>query len=267
MYISKLTKDIIYCVLIFIALLLMFITLQDNIVQNQLKTDEARLNAKQWYSMFEDTVVDIVNNIDSSIIYVSNVPIICDNITHNKQNALKAVSQSNIPTSVQSSKSQAVQEVSLNNEDNTAIVHRGDDISTYYNIPLSYELQDYTKKIADLYGLDVKLVYAVMRTESNYDSTIISNTDDYGIMQINIVNHAFLSHTLNIDDFLDVYDNIRAGCYMLHNAVSQTTTLNEALMVYNLGYGGATEFWNAGIYSTNYSDTVLYHYNNISTLE
>ena len=128
-----------------------------------------------------------------------------------------------------------------------------------YNIPLADDLQLYTYNLCEEYGITLHypLVLAVMGHESRYDEKVISRTNDYGLMQINKVNHNWLREKLSITDFLDAKQNIHAGVYMLSTYLNKYDTVNEALMAYNMGEGGARKQWAAGNYSTAYTTKVL----------
>ena len=88
---------------------------------------------------------------------------------------------------------------------------------TYYDIPLSCSLQDYIKEECNENNVEYELVLAIMKVESDYNPKEVSETNDYGIMQINECNHDELKSKLNITDFLDPYDSTKAGVYMLSN--------------------------------------------------
>lgn len=126
-----------------------------------------------------------------------------------------------------------------------------------YDVPLSSELQEYTYNRCVDYGIAeyYDLVLAVMWQETNFVDNIISETDDYGIMQINKVNHGWLSEALGITDFLDAKQNIHAGVSMLAKLLNKYD-VHEALMAYNMGEGGAQSFWDAGTYTSDYSRSV-----------
>ena len=60
---------------------------------------------------------------------------------------------------------------------------------------------------------------------------------------------------------LDHKGNIEAGVLMLSEAVKKYDDFNLALMAYNCGDAGAKRLWNKGIYSTEYSSSVMERYN------
>jgi len=125
-----------------------------------------------------------------------------------------------------------------------------------YDISLSEELQNYTQDICEEYGVDYPLVLAIMQKESAFRPDVISATNDYGIMQINQGNHAWLSGILGIDDWLDPRQCILAGVYVL-SQFSQYEDPHQILMSYNCGPNGAKNLWADGIYSTAYSRAVV----------
>lgn len=125
----------------------------------------------------------------------------------------------------------------------------------YYDIKLSQDLQLYTfTRCADL-GIPqyYELVLAMMWQESSYNPTLISKTNDYGLMQINKVNHAWLSEKLGITDFLDPYQNITAGTEIIASLLVKYGDPHKALMAYNFGEAGARRHWDQGTYTSAYS--------------
>ena len=128
----------------------------------------------------------------------------------------------------------------------------------YYDIPLSQELQLYTyTKCADL-GIEnyYELVLAMMWQESDFKPDTISKTKDYGLMQINICNHEWLSEELGITDFLDPYQSIDAGTHIIASLLLKYQDPHKALMAYNYGEAGARSHWNRGTYTSSYSREV-----------
>ncbi len=126
----------------------------------------------------------------------------------------------------------------------------------YYDIPLDENLQDYIRKECQEANIDMELVLAVIQVESNFDSNVVSETNDYGLMQINKVNHESLQKKLSIYDFLDPYDSVRAGIYML-SKLDWCENDIQRLMCYNMGVSGAKRAWRKGIQETEYTKKVL----------
>lgn len=120
-------------------------------------------------------------------------------------------------------------------------------------IPLDEELQEYLYETCEEYNVDYNLALAVMWQESEFNPKLISRTNDYGLMQINVCNHKWLSNILNIVDFLDPKQNIEAGIYMLSMLKEKYEDEHKVLMAYNYGEGGAKACWISGIVTSRYS--------------
>lgn len=131
-----------------------------------------------------------------------------------------------------------------------------------YDIPLSAELQTYTYQRCEALGLvapgvDYATVLALMGKESAYTSDAVSGTGDYGLMQINTVNHGWLREELGITDFLDAEQSIDAGTEMLARLSAKYSDPHKVLMAYNMGEGGAAKLWAQGITSSEYSRDIM----------
>lgn len=130
-------------------------------------------------------------------------------------------------------------------------------IRVYLDIPLSIEIQDYTMDLAYEFGVPYDLLFAMMFRESTFRPHIISQTNDYGIMQINRVNHGWLRTYWGITDFLDVRQNILAGTVMISELVHEFECFHLALMAYNHGRAGARRHWNNGTTTSTFSRRVM----------
>ena len=123
---------------------------------------------------------------------------------------------------------------------------------------LDVEIQEFIYYLAYGYNIDFYFIMAVIEHESDYRADIISSTNDYGLMQINICNHEWLSEALGITDFLDPYQNIMAGTYKFHLLFQKYgDDTAKVLMAYNMGDGGAGKLWKQGIYESNYSRAIM----------
>ena len=127
----------------------------------------------------------------------------------------------------------------------------------FYDIPLSRELQEYTFRLCEENGLDYEMVLALMDQESDYREKIISKTNDYGIMQINEINHEWLKEELGIDDFLEAEQNILAGIRILTELTEKYEDPHLVLMAYNCGETGAKRLWKQGKTTSEYSRSIM----------
>ena len=91
----------------------------------------------------------------------------------------------------------------------------------------------------------------------NFQADVISTTNDYGLMQINQKNHEWLSNAVGVTDFLDPYQNIQAGIYILGTLFEKYDDPHKVLMAYNMGESGASKLWDQGIYQSKYSQRVI----------
>lgn len=124
-----------------------------------------------------------------------------------------------------------------------------------FSYELPYEYQDYLYAMCIEYGIPehYELLLAQMYHESKFDSDVISSTQDYGLMQINKCNHLWLKEKLGIKDFLNPYDSIKSGVFMMSQFLSKYDDVQKALVCYNKG---EKEVIN-GTYTTSYSKGVL----------
>ena len=104
----------------------------------------------------------------------------------------------------------------LHEEPETELEPEPEPTAPIYDIPISPELQEYTYNRCQELGLvspgvDYQTVLALMSKESGYTEDAVSGTGDYGIMQINTVNHEWLREELGITDFLDAEQSKPAG--------------------------------------------------------
>ncbi len=127
----------------------------------------------------------------------------------------------------------------------------------YYDIELSDQRQDYVFSLCEEYDVPCELVLAIMGAESSYRDGQVSDDGDYGIMQINSVNHSALTEKLGVTDFLDYEQNVLCGVYMLSEYYHRYTDFNKIAMCYRYGEGGAKEMWDKGIYETDYTRQIV----------
>lgn len=126
------------------------------------------------------------------------------------------------------------------------------------NIPLDVEVQEYIYYLSSIYNIDYSLIMAVIDTESGFNPGIVSSTNDFGLMQINKVNHKWLQEALGITNFLDAKQNANAGIYVLRRLFEANgNDTVKVLMAYNMGQTGAERCWKQGIRSTPYTEKII----------
>jgi soluble lytic murein transglycosylase-like protein len=116
------------------------------------------------------------------------------------------------------------------------------------------------------YGIQYELLLAVMYKESGYNPSAIGGGNSYGLCQIHVSNFSNLRKRLGVSNFLDPYDNIKSGAYMLSlymgsgRKISNDSTTIEvyALNSYNMGEGVYfNNCYSRGVLNREYSNSVI----------
>lgn len=126
-----------------------------------------------------------------------------------------------------------------------------------FDVPLSDSLQRYIYEICADENVPVTLVMAMIEHESGFDPEAVSPTDDYGLMQINAVNHEWLKEEYRCADMMNPYQNVFCGISIISSYIDKYGELDKALMAYNMGNYGAQKAWKNGVTSIAYSEEIL----------
>jgi len=111
--------------------------------------------------------------------------------------------------------------------------------------PVKY--QEYVENSAEEYALDKYLVYAVIKTESNFDPAVTSRADAKGMMQLmdgtaaECNNKEGFGYNLP-DDLFDAEKNIRMGCSYLRRLLDTYGNIELAVAAYNAGTGNVKKW-------------------------
>lgn len=133
-----------------------------------------------------------------------------------------------------------------------------EDLSKIYSA-----VRDASKK----YGVDENLILAVIKQESDFDSTCTSGVGAAGLMQIMPGNYSYLG----ITDPYDVVQNVNGGTKLLKEYMDQYNgNIEMALMAYNGGPGtmqnrgvtSSADLYKMPLETQNYVPKVLGYYNN-----
>ncbi|MBQ7499638.1 MAG: transglycosylase SLT domain-containing protein, partial [Clostridia bacterium] len=127
----------------------------------------------------------------------------------------------------------------------------------YYDIPLSEERQDTVIYFCKEYGVPVELVYGIMWVGSGFDEGLISETGDYGIMQINESNFEQLTNDLGATDYLDFSQNVHCGVHMLAGYYHKYSDFSKTAMCYRYGETSAKRMWEQGVEDTDYTKKLV----------
>lgn len=140
----------------------------------------------------------------------------------------------------------------------------------YYDIPLSKELQDYTRKICEEYGnVDETLVYALIKQESNFRIKALGDSGrSKGLMQVQERWHKERMKKLGVDSLMTAKGNIRVGIDILSEKIDKYDDLGKALTAYNAGDGGAYKYYfSKGIYANDYAKKIIKNKDKFKILE
>ena len=144
-------------------------------------------------------------------------------------------------------------EVPVYEEEGLPVVNEVD----YFNVPLSHSLQQYIYEICADNDMSVSLVIARIDQESNFNPECVSDTNDYGLMQINECNFQWVKEDYNSVDMFNPYQNVYCGINILAGYLHKyDDDYTKALMCYNLGEYGASKAWENGIFCTDYTKAV-----------
>ena len=105
--------------------------------------------------------------------------------------------------------------------------------------PIKYE--NYVSSASKLYGVDESLVYAMIRTESNFEKTAISHAGAIGLMQIlpstfEWVKSKSPSETSE-EELKSPEINIDCGVHLIALLIDLYEDLDTAICAYNAGIG------------------------------
>ena len=114
---------------------------------------------------------------------------------------------------------------------------------TNSNLTQKEQIEDAVKKASKKYGVDANLIKAVIKTESNFNPTVVSKAGAKGLMQIMPSNFK----NLGVTNPFDIYQNVDGGTKLLKEYIDKYNgDIQMALMAYN---GGPTRMKNRGVTS------------------
>ena len=120
--------------------------------------------------------------------------------------------------------------------------------------PKPQEYTDFVKKYAHEYNVSEELVYAVIKTESGFDSSAVSIKGAIGLMQMMPSTFEWLTNDI-MREHLDrgmLYDpetNIKYGTYYLSRLYNRFGDWDTAIAAYNGGEGNVSKWLEDSRYS------------------
>lgn len=101
--------------------------------------------------------------------------------------------------------------------------------------------QDYVSKYSTEYNLERAVVYAIIKTESNFESAAVSRSGAVGLMQLLPSTAKWIADELGeIFDNNNLFDpetNIKYGCFYLRYLMDKFYDINTVICAYNAGEG------------------------------
>lgn len=108
--------------------------------------------------------------------------------------------------------------------------------------PVRYE--ETVLSLSERYSLDPLLVYAVIKTESNFNERAQSAAGAKGLMQVTDATAAYIAEARKVDryDLFSAQDNLEFGCWYLRYLFDRFSDERTALAAYNAGEGTVREW-------------------------
>jgi len=122
-----------------------------------------------------------------------------------------------------------------------------------YNYPLHYE--DIVEKYSEENKVDKFLIYAIIKTESNFDSDAVSSVGARGLMQIMDETFQWIRYRLGdgeetqYSQMFDPEQNIRYGSYLIGYLLEYFGSMDEAVCAYHAGVGSVDSWLTNSRYS------------------
>lgn len=143
--------------------------------------------------------------------------------------------------------------------DRTNLAGSGECQYTYYDVPLSDEVQEAIFDECAKHGIDPTIIFGMCFRESCFNANAIGdNGHAFGLMQIQERYHADRMARLGVRDLLDPAQNVTVGIDFMAELIEKYGDVEKALVCYNYGeYGAKVHCFDKGIASTAYSRAVL----------
>ena len=122
--------------------------------------------------------------------------------------------------------------------------------------PKPSEYAQYVSRYSSEYGVPEELIWAVIKTESNFKASAVSGVGAVGLMQLmpdtfNEITHSRLNERLDAGMRYDPETNIRYGTYYLSYLYARYGSWSTALAAYNAGLGKVDVWLENKDYSNN----------------
>ena len=120
------------------------------------------------------------------------------------------------------------------------------------------EYSEYVSKYSEEYNVEEGLIYAIIKTESNFDSNAKSSKDAQGLMQLMYTTAEEVADKIDIvlteDNILDPEININIGTKYISSLLNKYDCIEVALAAYNAGSGNVDKWIENGVIQADGSD-------------
>jgi len=99
-------------------------------------------------------------------------------------------------------------------------------------------IQNLVIPYAKMYNIDPLIIYAIIKAESNFNPSVKSYANCYGLMQLGLATAQDVDPSVTAQDLYDPETNVRIGSiYMKYCLMKYPNNLGYALSGYNAGLG------------------------------
>ncbi len=114
------------------------------------------------------------------------------------------------------------------------------------NYPMPEQYAEFISYYSEKYSVPERIIYATIKTESDFDSGAVSHAGAIGLMQImpstfEWISKELLRENLNVGMLYDPETNIRYGTYYLSYLYARFDSWTNAFAAYNLGEARVSE--------------------------
>ena len=122
----------------------------------------------------------------------------------------------------------------------------------------SKEYSEYVEKYSKEYEVDENLIYAMIKAESNFNTTAISNKNAQGLMQLMYSTAEEIAESINLElteeNIFEPEINIQIGTKYISNLLQKYECVEIALAAYNAGSGNVDKWIKNGTIKADGSD-------------
>ena len=131
------------------------------------------------------------------------------------------------------------------------------------------EYSEFVSKYSQEYNVEEALIYAIIKTESNFDSNAKSSKDAQGLMQLMYTTAEEVAGKIDIvlteDNILDPEININIGTKYISSLLNKYDCIEVALAAYNAGSGNVDKWIENGVIQADGSDVENIPYKETNT--